>query len=91
MAAPVLEIMDTPSYDSRTLPLYQFTLMTHTVEYLNTLLGLLQFTLWNAPVSHSKPYETATKLQKGEKQFHQEWKICFQKCTRNKLEEVRSY
>jgi hypothetical protein len=46
--------------------------MTYTVEYLNTLLGLLQFMLWNATVSHPNPFETATKLEKGEKQFHQE-------------------
>jgi hypothetical protein len=44
---------------------------------LNTLLGPLQFTLWDVRVSHPDPYKTATMLEE-EKQGHREWKIRFQ-------------
>jgi hypothetical protein len=57
---------------------------------LNILLGPLQFTVWNARVSHPDPYEIATMLEE-EKKGHHQWKIHFQKFTLHKLAELQSY
>jgi hypothetical protein len=65
--------------------------MTHILEYLNALLGPLQFTIWNARVSHPDPHKIATMLEEKKKLGHRKLKIHFQKFTLNKLAELQSY